>query len=397
MFAPKFNKAWLSWPGSKERPDVVPSQKRAFAELLMFDSSCPPKFRVEQSKASEKKESSMSAKSRLRGLLVGAVFLVVLVALPAVAGARASDEAKCLKRRLSFFATAIRNQASCHGKAALRDAQVDEACLDRAVERLVASWAKNDRKSACAYESPSILADLEHRVDEAVHGFIGDSSVGFTLETAQPPMVLVDLRVVSSNIWKSGRAGYDLSTNQEIGDPLISLPGIARYLASAVAAGGGVPSWIGLQEVYDTTAPGGAVPVVDYLAGQVGAGWLATFQPLHSPNSGGTFGNAVLTNLTPLKSEFWEFAHDPNNVSNYGDEQRGAVANKVSVGGEQLWLINVHLEPYNGFATPQMFQLMGLIKRLDPTVPVVVVGDFRPAALPRAGRRFSDCLWQDSA
>ena len=363
----------------------------------MFDSSCPPKFRVEQSKASEKKESSMSAKSRLRGLLVGAVFLVVLVALPAVAGARASDEAKCLKRRLSFFATAIRNQASCHGKAALRDAQVDEACLDRAVERLVASWAKNDRKSACAYESPSILADLEHRVDEAVHGFIGDSSVGFTLETAQPPMVLVDLRVVSSNIWKSGRAGYDLSTNQEIGDPLISLPGIARYLASAVAAGGGVPSWIGLQEVYDTTAPGGAVPVVDYLAGQVGAGWLATFQPLHSPNSGGTFGNAVLTNLTPLKSEFWEFAHDPNNVSNYGDEQRGAVANKVSVGGEQLWLINVHLEPYNGFATPQMFQLMGLIKRLDPTVPVVVVGDFRPVALPRAGRRFSDCLWQDSA
>lgn len=337
-------------------------------------------FGVDEYGAVESKMAFMRATVKFRRLPVVAITCAVLVALPAVAGARSTEEAKCLKRRLNLFTTGIRNQVSCHGKAALRDAPVDETCLDRAGERLVASWAKNDRKSACADESPAILIDLEHRVDEAVNGFMGDASVGLTLGTAPTTFLPVDLRVVSSNIWKSGRAGYNLNTNVPLGDPLTSLSGIGRYLASAVAAGGGLPSWIGLQEVYDTTVPGGAVSVGDYLAGQIAAGWSSTFQPLHSPEAGGTFGNAVLTNLSVSKTEFWEFAHDPGNSEEYGREQRGAIANKVLVAGEQLWLIDVHLDPPNAIATRQMWQLMGLIKRLDPSVPVVVVGDFNMAA-----------------
>jgi endonuclease/exonuclease/phosphatase family metal-dependent hydrolase len=91
---------------------------------------------------------------------------------------------------------------------------------------------------------------------------------------------------------------------------------------------------------------------------------------------GGTFGNAIVTNAPIAKTQYWRFAHDPDNPQQFGEEPRGAIAVRLDFDRKPLWFVDVHLDPPNGIAMRQVWQLMGRIKTFDPDFPVIVAGDF---------------------
>jgi endonuclease/exonuclease/phosphatase family metal-dependent hydrolase len=143
-------------------------------------------------------------------------------------------------------------------------------------------------------------------------------------------------------------------------------------LHDTVPAGYGI---IGMQEVDRGTSRVALLNVPQVVAAGMGRGWGSRFDALMS-FQGGTFGNAVVANVSITKTQYWHFAHDPNNPLQFGEEPRGAIAVKVDFSGKPLWFVNVHLDPPNGIAMRQVWQLMGNIKTFDPDFPVIVVGDF---------------------
>ncbi len=191
-----------------------------------------------------------------------------------------------------------------------------------------------------------------------------------------------EFTVVSLNMWQSGTRGFNALTHQLLPASPARLSGFEAFLRRTVPSGHGL---VGLQEVDDGARRSGGIDVAQCLDQAMGPGWANRFGGV-LPYQGGRYGNALLTNVRIRKTQYWTFAHDPNNASDYGREPRGAVACKLDFGGKSLWFITTHLDPVNAVALRQAWQLMGCLKTLDPDVPVIVVGDFnirnRP---PRTG------------
>ncbi len=177
--------------------------------------------------------------------------------------------------------------------------------------------------------------------------------------------------VVSSNLWYSGTKAYNYSTNTLHTAFPAPLWNIENFFQSAVGSGYGV---IALQEVYDGASHVGGLDVTQHIQSRMGDGWTSRFGGL-MPDAGGSRGNAVVTNATVVKNQYWQFAWDSGNLADYGSEQRGAVATKLDFGGRRLWFISVHLAYENPVALAQVFQLLGKVKTFDPDSPVIVAGD----------------------
>jgi endonuclease/exonuclease/phosphatase family metal-dependent hydrolase len=177
--------------------------------------------------------------------------------------------------------------------------------------------------------------------------------------------------VISSNLWHSGTRGFDYTTGYMPLGMQVTLPGIAAFFDRTMGSGYGV---IGMQEVDRGTSRVGYLDVAQHLAGAIGTGWVSRFGGLMS-FQGGAFGNAVVSNVTIAKTQYWRFTHDPTNHAQFGEQPRGAVAVRLDFGKKPLWFVNVHLDPVNGIAMRQAWQLIGMVKTLDPDFPVIVAGD----------------------
>lgn len=152
---------------------------------------------------------------------------------------------------------------------------------------------------------------------------------------------------------------------------------------------------IGLQEVDNCLERSLGINQAGYLAAIMGAGWKSYFQrnliagskPSLTKYAGATggyindcanagYGIAVLSNVVISKVQKWTYAWDAKNTTEYGDEQMGIIATKLSVGGHPIWLTNTHLSTNITASERQVWQLIGNVGRFSPSVPVIVVGDF---------------------
>lgn len=179
--------------------------------------------------------------------------------------------------------------------------------------------------------------------------------------------------------------------------PLENLTGLSSFLRRVADDADNMV--VGLQEVDNCLDRSCGINQAWYFDDMMGSGWVHRFQKILTAKGEGAlkkydgpsvppsfqpyindcdnagFGNAVLSNIVITKTQYWTFAWDPDNPTEYGKEQKGAIAAKLKINGQQLWFINTHLSDYIIAAERQIWQLLGNIGRFDPSTPVMVIGD----------------------
>lgn len=208
--------------------------------------------------------------------------------------------------------------------------------------------------------------------------------------------ILTPIRIVSLNIGATNQ-GSDTSRAVPL-PPLENLVGLSSFLKGV--AGDTDNMVVGLQAVGNCLNTSEGINQAWYLADKMGSGWVhrfqriltakddgrpkkydghcvpASFKPYINDCDNAGFGNAVISNVSITKTQYWTFAWDADNTKEYGERQRGAIAVKLKINNHYLWFVNSYLSNCIIAAERQIWQLLGNIGAFDPSTPVIVVGDF---------------------
>src|SRR5262249_46478316 len=94
----------------------------------------------------------------------------LLIALATVTHAGQTPEQKCTVKKLNAVAKKAAAKVACHTKALKKGGPVDDACITKAEDKFMQSFAGAELKGGCA--TTGDVASLEARVDSAVAAFV---------------------------------------------------------------------------------------------------------------------------------------------------------------------------------------------------------------------------------
>ena len=148
---------------------------------------------------------------------------------------------------------------------------------------------------------------------------------------------------------------------------------------------------IAMQEVDIDTRRNSGWDMPEYFRNRLerytGQAWYKEF--LQSRNfQDGQYGIALLANTRFFKQTEYRYAWSSSNKKDYGCEPQVALAGKIRVDDNNvLWVVNTHLAAKNNAclisdaaavdaATRQVWQVLGMMGRMDPDQPILFTGDF---------------------
>jgi endonuclease/exonuclease/phosphatase family metal-dependent hydrolase len=208
------------------------------------------------------------------------------------------------------------------------------------------------------------------------------------------------IRVISLNIG-AGRLGKQFTSAPAASSPIPPLEALGGLCAHLEALAAPVASTVvGLQEVDRCLNITDGVDQALFFARNIGPGWSHRFQRVRPPEGTGRleaydghevplayrayitncdaagYGKAILANIPIIKEQEWLFAWDPQNTAEYGEGQAGALAVKLDTSEHRFWFVNCHLSTNIVASERQVWQMLGRMGALDPTTPILLVGDF---------------------